>query len=87
MAESVPCPNCDLPLISTDFSWQRGMMSFRSARLVRHCLRCRRRFVAGEEKVLGWLAACLPPELRPAHLRLWRDFEIDWSADSYPRLR
>lgn len=85
VAEGVPCPNCDRPLLVTGLTWNRGMLSFRSARVVRHCLRCRRRFEVNEERPLVWLASVLGPELRPTSLTLWRPFVIAWS-DPNPRL-
>lgn len=77
-AEHVACPNCDVPLMLTAFCWQRGMLSFRSGRVVRHCLRCRRRFEVSEDRPLEWLANVLPPPLRPTHLRLWSVIPINW---------
>ena len=77
-AEGVPCPNCDRATTLTAFSWTQGPLSFRSARAVRHCLRCRRRFETDEGKPLEWLASVLPPDQRPTRVRQWRDSAIDW---------
>lgn len=77
--EVVTCPNCNQPLVLVSFDWPKGMLSFRSARIVRHCLRCRRRFEVAEEQPLLWLAKVLPPILRPTHLRLWAVIPINWS--------
>lgn len=77
-AETVPCPNCDRPLVLTSVGWHEGPLSFRSARVFRHCLGCRRRFEAHKPEPLRWLASVLPPALRPTHLEQWRTFEIDW---------
>lgn len=77
-AERVGCPNCDVPILLVAFSWRTGMLSFRSAQIVRHCLRCRRRFAVAEERPLAWLESVLPPQLRPTHLMLWRSIPIDW---------
>lgn len=76
--ERVECPNCDVPLVLVSFGWQRGMLSFRSGRVVRYCLRCRRRFEVNEDRPLAWLADTLPAPLRPTHLRLWASIPIDW---------
>ncbi len=86
-AEGVPCPNCDTAMTLTAFSWPQGPFSFRSARVVRHCLRCRRRFETDEEKPLEWLASVLPPDQRPTRVRQWRDFEIDWGRPAFFGLR
>lgn len=77
-AESVSCPNCDAPVILTTFSWTKGPLSFRSARIVRHCPGCRRGFESEESEPLVWLASVLPPDQRPTRVRQWREFEIDW---------
>jgi len=77
-ADRAECPNCDLPLVLVAFEWRLGMLSFRSARIVRHCLRCRRRFEASEDRPLAWLASVLPAPLRPTHMRLWEVIAIDW---------
>jgi hypothetical protein len=81
-AEKVSCPNCDQPNVFLSFNWPKGMLSFRSARLVRHCFRCRRRFEVREEKPLVWLARVLPPAQRPTHLRLWAMIPINWLVPS-----
>jgi hypothetical protein len=78
--ERVSCLNCDVPLMFTSINWNRGLLSFRSASLVRHCADCRRRFVVLLDEPLAWVAFVLPPSLRPTHLRQWRDFEINWST-------
>lgn len=78
VAERVACPNCDQPLVLVSFDWPKGMLSFRSARIVRHCFRCRRRFAVAEEEPLAWLARVLPPALRPTHVRLWGLLPINW---------
>ena len=77
-AERIACLNCDQSLLLTSFSWHQ-MLSFRSARLARHCLGCRRRFDATEEKPLLWLASVLPPVLRPSRVAQWQTTEIDWN--------
>lgn len=77
-AEAVPCPNCDTPLVIVGIDWRMGLLSFRSARVVRHCLRCRRRVLAAEEEPLAWLAKVLPPLLRPTYLLLWKLTPINW---------
>lgn len=82
-AESIPCSNCDVPLLVTSILWQRGMLSFRSAWVARHCVRCRRRFEFNEQNPLGWLSSVLGPELRPTYLALWRRFEIEWSDPNH----
>lgn len=79
-AEHVECPNCDVPLMLTAFCWQRGILSFRSGKVVRHCFCCRRRFEVAEERPLAWLADTLPAPLRPSHLRLWATISINWSV-------
>ena len=81
-AEKVKCPNCDQPLVLVSFDWPKGMLSFRSARIVRQCLRCRRRFPVAEEEPLAWLAKVLPPALLPTHVRLWQSIPINWSVRS-----
>jgi len=78
-AERIGCPNCDRPLVLTSFGWHDGPLSFRSARVFRHCPRCRRRFEVAEPEPLRWVASVLPQGLRPSHLEQWRTFEIDWS--------
>ena len=87
-AETSRCPNCDRAMLLTGFSWTQGPLSFRSARMVRHCLRCRCQFETDEGKPLEWLATVLPPGQRPTRVRQWRDFEIDWGrlGVSRPRL-
>jgi hypothetical protein len=79
-AEVLTCPNCDQPLVLVSFDWRKGMLSFRSARIVRHCLRCRRRFAVAEVDPLAWLAKVLPPALLPTHVRLWQSIPINWSG-------
>ncbi len=86
-AEAVPCPNCDIPLMLVAFDWRMGMLSFRSGRVVRVCLRCRRRFEVAVQEPLAWLASVLPPPLRPSHLRLWAAVPIDWGGLSLGRGR
>ncbi len=86
-AELVECPNCDVPLVLVSFGWQRGMLSFRSGRVVRYCLRCRRRFEVNEDRPLAWLADTLPAPLRPSHLRLWDTIPINWSVPSLGHAR
>lgn len=81
-AEVVTCPNCNQPLVLVSFDWPKGMLSFRSGRVVRHCLRCRRRFAVAEEEPLAWLAKVLPPALLPTHVRLWGLLPINWSMPS-----
>jgi len=85
-AEQVACPNCDVPLVLISFDWQKGMMSFRSARIVRHCLRCRRRFEDSEDRPLEWLVSVLPAPLRPTNLRLWAAIPIDWPRPALAQL-
>ena len=87
MTERIECPNCDMPLCMTSLTWNQGRLSFRPARLHRHCLRCRRRFDANEEKPLAWMASVLPPALRPTHLEQWRRFEIDWTRLAFKHHR
>ena len=87
IAERVECPNCDVPLLLIGFDWRMGMLSFQSARVVRVCLRCRRRSVATEEEPLTWLAGLLPPPLRPVSLQLWQPIPIDWPRLSLGRGR
>ena len=87
IAEGINCPNCDVPLVVVSFDWQMGMLSFRAGRVVRHSLRSRRRFLTAEEEPLAGLASVLPPPLRPTHLQLWREFEIDWLRLSLGRGR
>ena len=86
-AERVSCPNCDVPLVVVAFEWRMGLLSFRSARIVRVCLHCRRRFEFSEEKPLSWLGKVLPPLLRPTHLQLWQPIPIDWLELSLGRGR
>jgi hypothetical protein len=86
-AEHVACPNCDVPLVLIAFEWRMGTLSFCSARIVRHCLGCRRRFAVAEERPLAWLADVLPAPLRPTHLRLWAAIPIDWLELSLRRDR
>lgn len=76
--ENVPCPNCDAAVIVTAFSWTKGPLSFRSARIVRHCPGCRRGFESQESEPLAWVASVLPTDQRPTRVRQWREFEIDW---------
>jgi hypothetical protein len=78
--ERVECPNCDVPLILVAFEWQKGMLSFRSGKVVRHCFRCQRRFEVAEDRPHEWLASVLPAPLRPTHLRLWAKMPINWSV-------
>lgn len=77
-AEGVLCSNCDAVMILTAFSWTKGPLSFRSARIVRHCPGCRRGFESEESEPLAWVASVLPPDRRPTRVRQWREFEIDW---------
>lgn len=86
-AEAVACPNCDVPLVVVSFEWRMGVLSFRSARIVRVCLHCRRQFEVTEEEPLTWLAGLLPPPLRPTHLMLWQPIPIDWLRLSLGRGR
>ena len=86
-AETVPCRNCDVPLVLVGFEWRRGMLSFRSGRTVRVCSRCCRRFEAAEEEPLAWVASMLPPGLRPTHLRLWKTIPINWISMSLGNAR
>jgi hypothetical protein len=83
--ERVECPNCDEPVVLVTFEWRTGMLSFRSARLLRHCFRCWRRFEITEERPLAWLAKVLPPALRPTHVRLWATIPVDWTRLSLGR--
>lgn len=86
-AERVACPNCDRPLVLTSFGWHQGPLSFRSARVFRHCTVCRRRIEADEPEPLAWVASVLPSGLRPTHLEQWRKFEIDWSRLAFKHHR
>lgn len=86
-SERIECPNCDVPMFLTSVGWHKSMLSFRSARLHRHCPRCRRRFEAHEPEPLTWLASVLPPHLRPVRLEQWRTFEIDWSSLGFKHRR
>lgn len=79
-AEKVTCPNCDQPIVVVAFEWRKSMLSFRSARIARHCFRCRGRFAVAEEEPLAWLAMVLPPALRPTHVRLWAIIPLNWSG-------
>ena len=81
-AERIECPNCDQPLLVTSYEWTRGMLSFRSARVIRHCLRCHCWFEAAVEEPLAWLASVLSPALRPSHLRLWKLIPVNWISMS-----